>query len=208
MSNNTGHLTLFPMHSFHPHWLHRICLQLFPLESIRFKWSAKMFRFKRALTLCHSHLNRARTVTTWSHLANHFNAKPEDERWSFLKCERTVSVNTCWLSESYWTHFRCRVCSVLTNWNRTRVSTFFKRMLHNAAMNSSMRLFHRIAPAKLSRYSMNCPTHCAKWLTWLNSWDFRTRLPDTPMRPKKLASIFAKLLKSLLRQKAIALLFV
>lgn len=38
-----------------------------------------------------SQLNRNRTVTTWSHLANHFNSKPEGDRWSFLKNEHTVS---------------------------------------------------------------------------------------------------------------------
>lgn len=39
----------------------------------------------------HSQLNRNQTVKTWSHLANHFNAKPEIDRWSFLKNEQTVS---------------------------------------------------------------------------------------------------------------------
>lgn len=45
----------------------------------------------RSIQQAYSHLNRAQNVTTWSPLANHFNAKPEDDRWSFLKCERTVS---------------------------------------------------------------------------------------------------------------------
>lgn len=45
----------------------------------------------RPIQLFYSHINRAQTVTTWSHLANHFNSKPEEDRWAFLKCERTVS---------------------------------------------------------------------------------------------------------------------
>lgn len=47
----------------------------------------------RPIQLFYSHLKPARTVTTWSHLANHFNSKPEEDRWAFLKCEQTVSMN-------------------------------------------------------------------------------------------------------------------
>lgn len=47
----------------------------------------------RSIQRAYSHLNRLQNVTTWSPLANHFNAKPEDDRWAFLKCERTVSIN-------------------------------------------------------------------------------------------------------------------
>lgn len=54
-------------------------------------WHLK--RHFRPIQLFYSHINRAQTVTTWSHLANHFNSKPEDDRWSFLKCERTVSIS-------------------------------------------------------------------------------------------------------------------
>lgn len=53
----------------------------------------KLQRMFRPIRLCYSQTNRARTVTTWSHLANHFNSKPDEDRWAFLKCERTVSIS-------------------------------------------------------------------------------------------------------------------
>lgn len=52
----------------------------------------KLKSILRPIQFCYFHKNKARTVTTWSHLANHFNSKPEEDPWSFLKCERTVSI--------------------------------------------------------------------------------------------------------------------
>lgn len=47
-------------------------------------------RYIKPLKWCTSHINHKQTVSTWSHLANHFNSKPEGDRWAFLKNERTV----------------------------------------------------------------------------------------------------------------------
>lgn len=70
---------------FHLSWL---------LHSINSN-AGKMFKLRKNIKLlkwCYSHIDKKRNVTTWSPLANHFNGKPEEDRWSFLTSERTVSI--------------------------------------------------------------------------------------------------------------------
>lgn len=52
----------------------------------------KLRKNLKLLKWCYSHIDKKRNVTTWSPLANHFNGKPEEDRWSFLTSERTVSI--------------------------------------------------------------------------------------------------------------------
>lgn len=157
----------------------------------------------RPIRLYNSHIHRAKTVTTWSHLANHFNSKPEDDRWAFLKCERTVSTmafgvsfSFCLRLENNLIAFRMfRVFSVFPNWNHPTVFIYFKKMSHNVAMNLSTKLFRPIDSGKLLKCSMNCRIHYAKWPIWRNLFGLRIHRQNLVLQPKKHASIFAKLLK-------------
>lgn len=90
-----------------------------------------------------------------------------------------------------------RVCLDSKSWNHTMVSICYRRMLPNAARSWWMKSYLPRDSVKLSKYSMNCRTRCAKWPIWRNSFGWRIHRRCIAMRPRRPASISAKLWKSL-----------
>lgn len=108
----------------------------------------KMFHLRRSIRSiqrAYSHLNRAQSVTTWSPLANHFNAKPEDDRWAFLKCERTVSIKIKhWSLFFLW--FKNLLATILgqqcTNW--ILLLNVEDSILNNMVLRLALKTGHRL----------------------------------------------------------------